>query len=245
VGIIPARYASTRLPGKPLRDICGKSLIQRVYEQCRMSSVLDSVCVATDDERIVSAVRAFGGRVVLTSAAHASGTDRLAEAASSLDADIVANIQGDQPFLDPLMIGEAVRPLLDNPTIDICTLMHPVTRPEDLHDPAVVKVVTDRSGFALYFSRSLIPFPQKPVSHQTFEHVGLYVYRKTTLLKIASLPTTTLEQVESLEQLRWLEHGMRIRIVETRCSDHEYSGFSVDTPADLERAIEMARSRAR
>ncbi len=242
-GMIPARYGSTRLPGKALAPILGKSMIQRVYERCAQTEVLDRVYVATDDERIVRAVEGFGGKAIMTSTDHASGTDRLAEAVQSVDADVVVNIQGDQPFIDPVMIEEATRPLLDDPSLEMATLMHPISKPEDLADPGVVKVVVDRAGLALYFSRSLIPYPHKDVPHSVYEHVGLYVYRRGFLLEVAGLAPTLLEQVESLEQLRWMEHGHRIRVVETRCADNAFSGFSVDTPEDLARAEAMLRER--
>jgi len=242
-GIIPARYGSTRLPGKALKPILGKPMIQRVYERCRKARALDVVCVATDDERIQRAVERFGGRAVMTSPDHASGTDRLAEAVKLLPADIVVNIQGDQPFIDPIMIDEAVQPLLEDASLEVATLMHPITEAKDLEDTGVVKTVVDRAGFALYFSRSLIPYPEKQAPHKVYEHVGLYVYRRDFLLKIAQLEPATLEQVESLEQLRWLEHGYRIRVVETACSDNAFSGFSVDTQEDIERAEAMLRQR--
>jgi 3-deoxy-manno-octulosonate cytidylyltransferase (CMP-KDO synthetase) len=240
-GIIPARYGSTRLPGKPLRLISGRPMVQRVYERCMQAELLDFVCVATDDPRIVEAVQGFGGHAVMTRVDHLSGTDRLAEAAETLDADIIVNIQGDQPFLDPEMIREGVQPFLDDPSVKLCTLMYPISRPDDLNDPGVVKVVTDVAGNALYFSRSLIPYPREAVSHEVYEHVGLYVYHKETLRAIAKLCPTTLEQVESLEQLRWLEHGLRIRVVRTQCQNQAFSGFSVDTPEDLARAEQMIR----
>ncbi len=243
IGLIPARYASTRLPGKALCSILGKPMIQRVYERAKLARTLDAVCVATDDSRIADVVVAFGGQAIMTSPDHPSGTDRLAEAVQAMDAQIVVNIQGDQPFLDPIMIEEAVQPLLDDPTLEMSTLMHPIDRDDDLQDPAVVKVVTDCAGNALYFSRSLIPFPQKQVAHQVYEHVGLYVYRRDFLLKLAKLPPTLLERIESLEQLRVLEHGYRIRVVETHCQDNAFSGFSIDTAADLERAEQMLRER--
>ena len=248
VGMIPARYGSTRLPGKALKPIRGKPMIQRVYERCVQANVLDRVCVATDDERIVREVEGFGGRAIMTSPDHPSGTDRLAEAVQSPDvdvaaADIVVNIQGDQPFIDPMMIDEAAQPLLDDPSLEMATLMHPISKPEDLQDPAVVKVVVDREGFALYFSRSLIPYPQKPIPHSVYEHVGLYVYRRDFLVQLARLAPTMLERVESLEQLRVLEHGYRIRVVETTCLDDEFSGFSIDTAEDLERAEAMLQER--
>jgi len=242
-GLIPARYASTRLPGKPLEPILGKPMIQRVYERSLQAKVLDMVCVATDDERIAEAVRGFGGEVIMTSADHASGTDRLAEAAQSLPAEIIANIQGDQPFIDPVMIEEGVQPLLDDPDLRVCTLIHPISKPEDLEDIGVVKTVVDLEGFAMYFSRALIPYPQKPKPHKVYEHVGLYVYRRAFLLEVAQLDPTPLEEVESLEQLRWLEHGYRIRVVETKCEDNEFSGFSVDTKEDAERAEAMLKER--
>ncbi|MDQ1257326.1 MAG: 3-deoxy-manno-octulosonate cytidylyltransferase [Candidatus Hydrogenedentes bacterium] len=242
-GFIPARYASTRLPGKPLAEILGKPMIQRVYERCLQAQSLDLVWVATDDERIVRAVEAFGGRAVMTSPSHPSGTDRLAEAVQQTDADIVVNIQGDQPFIDPRMIEEAVQPLLDDPSLPLCTLIHPVTDPRDWEDPGVVKTVIDLAGNALYFSRSLVPYPQKSAPHKVYEHVGLYVYRRDFLLDVAKLTPTPLEQVESLEQLRWLEHGYRIRCVETHCEDNAFSGFSIDTWEDVERAEAMLRER--
>jgi len=243
IGVIPARYGSTRLPGKALRLIGGKPMIQRVYERAQLARGLNSVCVATDDERIAGVVESFGGKAVMTAVEHPSGTDRLAEATRTMDANIVVNIQGDQPFLDPMMIDEAAQPLLDDSTLPMATLMHPVHRAEDLQDPAVVKVVVGLAGNALYFSRSLIPYPRNPAPHAVQEHVGLYVYRRDFLQKLATLPPTPLEKIESLEQLRVLEHGFRLRVVETKCRDHAFSGFSVDTEQDLARAEVMVRER--
>jgi len=243
VGIIPARYGSTRLPGKPLHEICGKSMIQRVYEACQGAASLDDLIVATDDERILEAVTAFGGKAVMTRADHASGTDRLAEVAVGLDTEIVVNIQGDQPFFDANMIDEAVAPLREDPGLEVSTLKYPIAHEPDLHDTAVVKVVTNRAGDALYFSRSLIPYPRQQVAHEVFEHVGLYAYRKSSLLRLAKLPMGLLESVESLEQLRWMEEGVRIRVVTSQCPDRAFSGFSVDTPEDLARAESMLRER--
>jgi 3-deoxy-manno-octulosonate cytidylyltransferase (CMP-KDO synthetase) len=247
-GLIPARYASSRLPGKVLASILGKPMIQRVYERALRAERLDVVLIGTDDERVADVVRAFGGRVVMTSPDHASGTDRLAEMVRQpdsgvADADIIVNIQGDQPFMDPRMIEEAVQPMLNDPTLPMATLKHRVTKPEDLEDPAVVKVVVDRQDNALYFSRSLIPNPCKDVPHDVFEHVGLYVYRREFLLKLSRFEPTLLEQVESLEQLRVLEHGYRMRVVETYTTDHEFGGFSVDTREDLARAESLLRER--
>ncbi len=242
VGIIPARYHSTRLEGKPLVDILGKPMIQRVYEGAARSAVLREVIVATDDSRILRAVQAFGGRAVLTSADHPTGTDRVAEVARSLDAEVVVNIQGDEPFVHPGMIDEVVAPLLEDPGIPLCTSMHEVTDRQDFDNPNVVKVVVDRDGFALYFSRSLIPFPRNAGGHRVFEHIGLYAFRRAFLLEFAALPPTPLERSESLEQLRALEHGYRIRVVETR---QPYLPLSVDTPEDLERARDLARKKER
>jgi 3-deoxy-manno-octulosonate cytidylyltransferase (CMP-KDO synthetase) len=241
VGIIPARYHSTRLEGKPLVDIMGRPMIQHVYESARRSSTLREVIVATDDPRIQQAVEGFGGRAALTSPAHPTGTDRVAEVARSMDAEIVVNIQGDEPFIHPGMIDEVVVPLLEDPGIPLCTSMHEVTDREDFSNPNVVKVVVDRAGFALYFSRSLIPFPRHSEGHRVLEHIGIYAYRKDFLLEFARLPPTPLERSESLEQLRALEHGHRIRMVETR---QPYIPLSVDTPEDLEKARELARTRS-
>ena len=174
--------------GKALALILGKSMIQRVFERSAQSAVLDSVCVATDDQRIVDVVEGFGGHAVMTSPDHPSGTDRLAEAVQSIEADIIVNIQGDQPFIDPVMIDEGVQPLLDDDSLQMATLMHPIHTPEDLADTGVVKTAVNLAGDALYFSRSLIPYPQKGKARYVFEHVGLYVYRRAFLLKLAQLP---------------------------------------------------------
>jgi 3-deoxy-manno-octulosonate cytidylyltransferase (CMP-KDO synthetase) len=240
LGIIPARYASTRLPGKPLVDILGKPMIRHVYERAARSRTLDELIVATDDKRILAAVEAFGGQARLTSREHNTGTDRVAEVAAALEVGVVVNIQGDEPFVEPGMIDEIVQPLLDDPELPMCTSMHEVTDPQDFANPNVVKVVVDLSGLALYFSRSLIPYPRRREGHRVFEHIGLYAYRKDFLLQYARLPQTPLEKLESLEQLRALEHGYRIRVVETR---QNYVPLSVDTPEDLEKARALARSR--
>ena len=242
-GVIPARFGSTRLPGKALQPILGRPMIQRVYERCQQARVLDLICVATDDERIVTAVKAFGGNAIMTRRGHVSGTDRVAEAVETLQFDIVVNIQGDQPFIDPLMSVEAVQPLLDDPSIRMSTLMHPLSKPEDMHDTGIVKVVCDLQGYALYFSRSPIPYPRENVPHTVFEHVGLYVYRREFLLSLAQMSSTPLEQIESLEQLRVLEHGYKLRVVESMCKDRHFCGFSVDTPEDLATAESLLRER--
>ncbi|MFH1964463.1 MAG: 3-deoxy-manno-octulosonate cytidylyltransferase [Acidobacteriota bacterium] len=239
VGMIPSRYESTRFPGKPLADIQGKSMIRRVYEQCLEALSLDSVYVATDDERIADEVRSFGGDYLMTSSDHLSGTDRLAEASGYVDADIIVNIQGDQPFIEPGMIDEAVQPLLDDPGLPMSTLMQKLTDPRDYDNPNVVKVVTDTKGFALYFSRSRIPYPRQTDSFYLYEHIGLYVYRKDFLCLLAILAPTTLEKIELLEQLRVIENGYKIKVVETKKISSELSGFSVDTPEDLDRIQEI------
>lgn len=243
IGLIPARYASSRMPGKPLTPILGKSMIRRVFEQASRARLLDDVWVATDDSRIRDAVATFGGKTVMTSPECPSGTDRLAEAAQSIDGDIIVNIQGDQPFIDPLMIDESVQPLLDDPELPMATLIHPIHKAEDLSDPGVVKAVVDLNGDGMYFSRSLIPAPHNQIAHQVYEHVGLYVYRREFLITLAGLPQTVLERVEGLEQLRVLEHGYKLRCVVTACQDNELSGFSIDTPEDVARGESMLRER--
>ncbi len=239
IGVIPARYQSTRLPGKPLADINGKPMIQHVYENCIRSSMLDEVIVATDDGRVLEAVRKFGGNVEMTSTAHSTGTDRVAEVVHKYDVDIVVNIQGDEPFVNPGMIDEIVQPLLEDENITMATLKCEILNKDALHDPNVVKVVTDASGFALYFSRSLIPYPQHGEHHHAYEHIGIYVYRKDFLLRYAQMTSTLLEKTEALEQLRVLESGHRIKVVETK---QNYIPLSVDTQEDLEKARVLARS---
>jgi 3-deoxy-manno-octulosonate cytidylyltransferase (CMP-KDO synthetase) len=240
VGVIPARFASTRLPGKPLVDILGKPMIQHVYENAARSKTLEQLIVATDDERIMAAVAGFGGKAVLTSRDHNTGTDRVAEVVRGLDVGVVVNIQGDEPFVHPGMIDEVVQPLLDDPELPMCTSMHEIADRADFDNPNVVKTVVDLEGYALYFSRSLIPYPRTTEGHRVFEHIGMYAYRKDFLLKYARLPQTPLEKLESLEQLRVLEHGYRLRVVETH---QDYIPLSVDTPEDLERARALARQR--
>jgi 3-deoxy-manno-octulosonate cytidylyltransferase (CMP-KDO synthetase) len=245
VAIIPARYGSTRLPGKPLSDINGKSMIQRVHERARSAGTLDRVLVATDDERIAAVVRGFGGEAVMTSPRHASGTDRLAEAVLATTASIVVNVQGDQPMLDPASIDAAVLALRDDPEIAIATVSLPLASADEMLSPAVVKVVTDAAGDALYFSRSPIPHArgasalglaaaaaEAVARGLARKHVGLYVYRRETLLRLASLPPSPLEEAEGLEQLRALHHGIRVRVVPLQGE----GGVAVDTPEDLERA---------
>ena len=236
MAIIPARYASTRFPGKPLAILGGKTVIQRVYEQ--VSSVLDEVYVATDDERIFQAVEGFGGRAVMTRADHKSGTDRIEEAAEKIGsaADVIINVQGDEPFIQPSQI-ETLMHLFDAPETQIGTLGKPFESLEAVDNPNSPKIVTDNRGFALYFSRSVIPFV-RGVDHQDWfgrypflKHLGVYAYRREVLRQVTALPQSSLEQAESLEQLRWLQNGYRIRVGLT---DVETVG--IDTPEDLSRA---------
>jgi 3-deoxy-manno-octulosonate cytidylyltransferase (CMP-KDO synthetase) len=231
VVLIPARLAATRLPDKPLLDLAGKTMIQRVYEQALRAGRVDAVAVATPDEAIVAAVAAFGGTALRTSAAHRTGTDRLAEAVLQLpDAEIIVNVQGDEPLIDPATIDAVAAPLLDDPDCQMASLCCPL--PEGrAGDPNVVKVVCDPAGDALYFSRAPIPyFRSVPSDVVLLQHVGLYAYRRGFLLRFPTLAPTPLERAESLEQLRALENGIRIRMVRT-----ERAPESVDTPEDLER----------
>jgi 3-deoxy-manno-octulosonate cytidylyltransferase (CMP-KDO synthetase) len=241
VAILPARYGSTRFPGKPLVNIAGKPMIQHVYERTALTRSVGRVIVATDDERIRTAVEAFGGEVEMTRDDHPSGTDRLAEVAGRIEADLIVNVQGDEPLIDPEMIEAVVAPLLENPKIEMGTLMTRITDPEEYLNPNVVKVVTDRSGFALYFSRASIPHGRElqdnEIPEATFKHIGLYVYQRNFLLQYPSLPETPLEQLEKLEQLRALEHGHRIRIVET-----DRQSIGVDVPEDVDRVLQQLKS---
>lgn len=239
IGIIPARFQSTRFPGKPLALIHGKPMIQWVVERCR--SELENVWVATDHPEIAGVVRAFGGNIVMTSPDHSSGTDRCAEAAGILsgqiDFDVVINIQGDEPFIH----AEQIRELKDcfNPATQIATLIKPISDHQELENPNKPKVVIDKSGNALYFSRSVIPFlrgkerDQWVHCHGYWAHVGMYGYRKDVLQEITKLPSGNLEDAESLEQLRWIENGYRIKTAITH-----YTSFGIDTPADLEYALQ-------
>lgn len=231
--IIPARHASTRLEGKPLADINGKPMVWRVYERAMAAGLPKEVFVATDDQRIFDAVASLGGRAVMTSASHASGTDRVAEAALSTGAEIIVNLQGDEPLIDPSCIDAAVRPMLDDPEVRISTLKTRITSEDEYLDPNVVKVVTDRRGNALYFSRSPIPCGRTPFNElhsPPCKHIGLYVYRREALFEFTRLAPAPLENTEMLEQLRALENGLGIKVVEV-----DYNPISVDTPEDLEK----------
>lgn len=230
--VIPARYESTRLPGKPLAEIAGKPMIQHVYERAAQGA--DRVIVATDDSRIFTAVRAFGGEVVMTKSEHRSGTDRVAEVAETLTDEIIVNVQGDVPFLSAAMLDAVAAPLRRDSSLPMGTIKTSIRDPTDFANPNVVKVVTDLAGNALYFSRSPLPY-WRSESKTTFKHIGLYAYRRDFLLHFARLEQTPLEVAESLEQLRALEHGFSIRVTEV-----DEPSIEVDTPADLEHARLLA-----
>jgi 3-deoxy-manno-octulosonate cytidylyltransferase (CMP-KDO synthetase) len=233
IGIIPARFGSTRYQGKVLADIHGKPMVQHVYERALAASSLSRVIVATDDRRVAHAVEAFGGEAVLTGASHACGSDRVAEAARGLDADIIVNIQGDEPMLDPRMVDEVVELLSRTPGAGIATLMRRIEREEDYTNPGFVKVVAGPGGMALYFSRSLIPFPRfRPPDFHAYDHVGIYAFTPDALARFSGFGPSRLEQIEGLEQLRALEHGIPIVVAETRCTEE---AVCVDTAEDLER----------
>ncbi|MDX2032290.1 MAG: 3-deoxy-manno-octulosonate cytidylyltransferase [Blastocatellia bacterium] len=248
--IIPARYASSRLPGKPLLEIGGTPMILRVVAQARKARGIDRVIVATDDERVFTAVAAAGEEARMTSPAHRTGTDRLAEVAATLAEEIIVNVQGDEPLISPATIEAALAPLLADSSIVMSTTSEPIESAEDVLNPNVVKVVTDREGFALYFSRNPIPFPrsaalaagsieaalraQPALLGLYAKHTGLYVYRREFLLRYAGLAATPLEQQELLEQLRALEHGYRIRVVPVA-----HRSIGVDTPEDLAKVRAM------
>jgi 3-deoxy-manno-octulosonate cytidylyltransferase (CMP-KDO synthetase) len=235
LGVIPARFASSRFPGKVLAQISSKTMLQHVYERASLARYLTATIIATDDERVYEAARSFGARVRMTRADHLSGTDRVAEAASAENAEIVVNIQGDEPLIDPAAIDAAILPLAHDSEIVMSTLKKKIEDPREIADPNVVKVVTDRAGDAIYFSRCPIPYERDQTGSRThFKHIGLYVYRRDFLMGYSALPVGPLEQAERLEQLRALENGYPIRVVET-----EYESLGVDTPEDLERVSKL------
>ncbi len=241
VGIIPSRYESSRFPGKPLADLGGKPMIQHVYERVLQSGFVSLTAVATDDARIFAAVKAFGGQAVLTAAVHPSGTDRIHEAASLLhldDDDIVVNIQGDQPLFNPIQIAEVVQPLRDDPSIPMSTLIYRIIREEEIGHPNAVKTVYDAYGFALYFSRATVPYVRdRDKRADYYKHHGIYAYRRHFLRTFAALPVGKLEQLEALEQLRSLEYGYKIKVIET-----SHDSVEVDTPAELARVRRLLRN---
>lgn len=239
LGIIPARFGSTRFPGKPLAKIIDKTMIHHVYERISRAPELTQIVVATDDERIAQNVRSFNGQVMMTSSRHQSGTDRCQEVAEKWsDFDIIVNIQGDEPLIDPVQISQVLE-CFDNPSCNIATLVKGVEKPEEAKSPNMVKVVFDTNMKALYFSRSVIPFKRNSSNHhpEYWHHVGLYAYRSETLEAITKLPVSNLERIESLEQLRWLENGYSIYVNSTNCTS-----TSVDSPEDIKRIESILRS---
>jgi 3-deoxy-manno-octulosonate cytidylyltransferase (CMP-KDO synthetase) len=243
VAIIPARYASERFPGKVIMPLAGKPLVAHTYDRTRRASRLTDVIVAVDDERVVDALRPYDVKMVMTRRDHATGSDRIAEVAAGLDADIIVNVQGDEPLVDPELIDESIQPLLDDPDLQMATARHAIDDPVLYNDSNCVKVACDQNGRALYFSRSRIPFIRderiNPQEQQVYwQHIGLYVFRREFLLKFASMPSTPLERLEKLEQLRVLENGYDIAVVEARTK-----ALGVDTPADLARAEAILAER--
>ena len=239
VAVIPSRYASTRLPGKPLVDICGKTMVQRVYERVREVSLFDEVLAATDDERIVKAVESFGGTAVMTSPDCASGSDRLIEVAKAHPADIYVNIQGDEPLVEPSSIEKLARAMLEDADLQMATLCYPISE-KQAQNPNLVKVVRAHNGNALYFSRSPVPFPREGgIAPSYFGHLGMYAYRHDFLMGFGNLPYSPLENTEKLEQLRVLQAGVAIRVLEVKAA-----GPGVDTPEDLEEVRRIVMQQA-
>jgi 3-deoxy-manno-octulosonate cytidylyltransferase (CMP-KDO synthetase) len=235
--VIPARYAATRLPGKPLVQLAGKSMIQRVWEQVSRAKKIAKVVVATEDERIRAAVQAFGGEAVMTRADHRTGTDRIAEVAVAAHADIFINVQGDEPLISPDAVDELASAIAEDETVQLATLAVPLQNPKDIMDPNIVKVVLDFNGDALYFSRAPIPWVRdtaNAVHARHLKHLGLYAYRREALLDYRTLPPGDLERVEQLEQLRWMENGYKMRVAET-----EHDSVSVDVPEDVARVEKL------
>ena len=238
IAVIPARYESTRLPGKPLLKIQGSTIVQMVYERASDAELLDDVIVATDDQRIYDHVLSIGGKVVMTGKEHQTGTDRIAEVVRKMDADVVVNVQGDEPLITPAVIESILPPFSEDEAVQMSTICTPITETEELFNPNVVKVVTDRMGNAIYFSRCPIPYFKSPGMPERFtvkpemlgnwrRHVGLYAYRRAFLLQFSRMAPGSLEMMEGLEQLRALEHGARIRVVES-----SYKGVGIDTHDD-------------
>jgi len=235
LAVIPARYASSRFPGKIIAPVAGKPVVYLTYLRAIQAKLISEALIAADDERVVEALRPYDVRVVMTRNDHPSGTDRIAEVAANSDADIIVNVQGDEPLIDPKTIDETIQPLLDQPDVCMSTARNLIVDPEQIDNPNVVKVVCDARGHALYFSRCAIPFIRDAADRAAappcyWQHVGLYVYRRDFLLRFAKMPQTPLEKLEKLEQLRVLENGFMIAVVDT-----EYDSVGVDTPEDLEK----------
>jgi 3-deoxy-manno-octulosonate cytidylyltransferase (CMP-KDO synthetase) len=237
VVVIPSRYASRRLPGKPLVNLAGKPMVQHVYERAKRAQTIHRVLVATDDQRIFDAVQAFGGEARMTRADHRTGTERIAEVAAHAPGDVFVNVQGDEPLIDPVSIDTAVAALLEEPPAQIATLATPIRHVPDIMDPNIVKTVVDFDSHALYFSRAPIPWvrdTQQKIHVKYWKHLGLYVFQRDALLEYPTLPQGELEKIEQLEQLRWLENGWRIRVAEV-----EHDAVSVDVPEDVTRVEKL------
>jgi len=237
IAVIPARYASTRFPAKLMQDLGGKTVILRTYKAAKETYLFDDVFVVTDSDLIYNEIVSNGGKAIMSIKEHESGSDRIAEAVANLEVDIVVNVQGDEPFInkEPLeKVIEIFKKDIDD-KVDLASLMREITNDEDINNPNNVKVVVDQNGFALYFSRSVIPYPrEKNVGVRYFQHIGIYAFRKQALLDFYTLPMKSLEASEKLEQLRYLEFGKRIKMVETN-----HVGIGIDTPEDLEKARKM------
>ena len=242
IGVIPARYSSTRFEGKVLADILGKPMLQHVWERAKQARLLEDLIIACDDERIVKAAKEFGAKVVFTAKAHASGTDRICEVINPIDVKVIINIQGDEPLIHPTMIDGVAGALLDDSSISMATVMKAIEDPEAINDPNVVKVVIDKNNFAVYFSRAAVPFHAKNSQIKLpiyFKHIGLYGYTKDFLFTYKNLPASYLERIECLEQLRVLEEGFRIKVIETK-----YDTIGVDTPQDLAKVTEYLKKES-
>jgi 3-deoxy-manno-octulosonate cytidylyltransferase (CMP-KDO synthetase) len=238
--VIPARYGATRLPGKPLLSLAGKPMIQRVFERAKQARTAHQVIVATDDQRILQAVESFGGEARMTRTDHRTGTERVAEVAAHVDGDVFVNVQGDEPLLDPAAVDTAVNALLEDPPAAVATVATPIKTPADIMDPNIVKAVLDFDGNALYFSRAPVPWVRDTASKlvvRHLKHLGLYVFQRDALLDYPTLPQGELERIEQLEQLRWIENGVKIRVAEV-----EHDAVSVDVPEDVARVEKLLQN---
>lgn len=236
IGIIPARYGSTRFEGKVIKDLCGKPVIQHVYERAKKAKMLDDLIIAADDDRIIKVVEGFGGKAVFTSKSHTTGTDRLTEVVNAIDVRVVVNIQGDEPLINPIVIDDLVHAMQEDPTLAMATVVKKSYSVEEFQSPDVVKAIVDQNEHALYFSRSPIPTLLEPKEGESFfyKHIGIYAYNKDFLFTFKKLPVSALETGERLEQLRALEYGYKIKVIETK-----FETVGVDTPEDLARAKEI------
>jgi 3-deoxy-manno-octulosonate cytidylyltransferase (CMP-KDO synthetase) len=242
IGVIPARFSSSRFQGKILADIFGKPMIQHVWERAKQSLLLDDLIIACDNEDVAKVAGSFGAKVVLTAKAHVCGTDRIIEVVNPLDVKVVVNIQADEPLIEPMMVDQLAQALLDNKNISMATLMKKISHAHELNDPNTVKVVIDKNNFALYFSRSVIPYRAHNCEVKSplyYKHIGLYAYTKDFLFTYKNLPVSNLEKIEKLEQLRVLEEGFRIKVIETNVET-----IGVDTPEDLEKVREYLEKKA-